>query len=137
MRAILDTNVLVSMALAKGGPFESIWRAWRTGRFDVLSCTQLIEEVGRVIERPKLADLIDPATRKALLKDLASLTIPVELDKPLPEFRDPKDRFLLALARDGHADVLITGDAALQDLVRFSETMILSPGEFRKALQHK
>ena len=38
--------------------------------------------------------------------------------------RDPKDNFLLALAKDGKADYLITGDKDLLDLKKFGKTKI-------------
>ena len=135
LRAILDTNVLVSMALAREGRFSSIWQAWRSGRFEVLSCRPLVEEIRDVLERPKLAKLVPAAARERILEDLAFLTISIELQEPFPEFRDPKDRFLLALARDGHADVLVTGDATLLDVIQFADTVIVSPADFMRALR--
>lgn len=135
MRVVLDTNILVSMALAQGGRFETIWSAWTAGRFHILSAAPLLDEVEAVLQRPTLASILDVATREALLPDLATLTVTAELDEPWPDFRDPKDRFLLALARDGRAGVLVTGDGALLDLARWSETVIVTPADFAQALQ--
>ncbi len=44
--------------------------------------------------------------------------------------RDPKDNFLLALAKDGDADYLITGDADLLVLKEFEKTKIVTLAEF-------
>jgi predicted nucleic acid-binding protein len=49
--------------------------------------------------------------------------------------RDPKDNFLLALAKDGRADLLITGDKELLDLAVFEGTRIVSPSSFLKAFK--
>ena len=38
--------------------------------------------------------------------------------------RDPKDNFLLALAKDGKADFLLTGDKDLIDLKKIGKTKI-------------
>lgn len=38
--------------------------------------------------------------------------------------RDPKDNFLLALANDGKADYLLTGDKDLLELKKFGKTKI-------------
>lgn len=38
--------------------------------------------------------------------------------------RDPKDNFLLALAKDGKADYLLTGDKDLLALIKFGKTKI-------------
>lgn len=40
--------------------------------------------------------------------------------------RDPNDNFLLALAKDGKADYLLTGDKDLLDIVKFGKTKIIS-----------
>jgi len=46
-------------------------------------------------------------------------------------FRDrTKDNFLLALARDGNADYLITGDKDLRDMKVFEKTKIVTLNEF-------
>lgn len=135
MRVILDTNVLVSIALAQGGRFDAIWCSWREERFHVLSCAELLDEVSAVLARPKLAQHVGPDTRHALMRDLTTLTDTVRLDEPWPAFDDPNDRFLLALARDGYASALVTGDAALQGLVQFGDTVIVSPAGFMRALE--
>jgi hypothetical protein len=44
--------------------------------------------------------------------------------------RDPKDNFLLALAQDGKATHLITGDQDLLILKKFGRTNILTMGEY-------
>lgn len=38
--------------------------------------------------------------------------------------RDPNDNFLLALAKDGKADYLLTGDKDLLELKKFGKTKI-------------
>lgn len=48
--------------------------------------------------------------------------------------RDPKDNFLLALARDGNADYLISGDLDLLDMKEFEDTRIVTFYEFEKVL---
>ncbi|MBU1820688.1 MAG: putative toxin-antitoxin system toxin component, PIN family, partial [Bacteroidetes bacterium] len=44
--------------------------------------------------------------------------------------RDPKDNFLLALAKDGNATHLITGDKDLLVLKTMGETQILTIAEY-------
>jgi predicted nucleic acid-binding protein len=48
--------------------------------------------------------------------------------------RDPKDNFLLALAKDGLADYLITGDRDLLSVKKFGKTQIVTLNEFEKIL---
>jgi uncharacterized protein len=135
VRVILDTNVLVSVVLVRDGPLAAIWRAWRRGRFQVLMCDELTNEVRDVLTRPKLKRLVRGRERDDLLDDLETLSTSVVLEHPYPEFEDDGDRFLLALAAQGRADILVTGDGALQALERIGTTLIAAPADFARALQ--
>ncbi len=44
--------------------------------------------------------------------------------------RDPKDNFLLALAKDSKADYLLTGDNDLLDIKNFGKTKIITINNF-------
>ena len=46
--------------------------------------------------------------------------------------RDPKDNFILELAKDGKADYIITGDKDLIIMNPFNRTKIYSPTEFKE-----
>ena len=49
--------------------------------------------------------------------------------------RDPKDNFLLALAHDGKADYLLTGDNDLLVMKKFGRTKIVKISEFLKSMK--
>lgn len=134
MRVVLDTNILISLALVSNERTRPIWDAWRAQRFEVLACTELLNEVTAVLARPRLKRYVKPAASRALLTDLQRMTSMVQLEPPYPSFEDPADRFLLALARDGGADALITGDKALLTLGALGATVIASPADFVAAL---
>lgn len=50
--------------------------------------------------------------------------------------RDPKDNFLLALAKDGKAGYLLTGDKDLLDLIKFGKTKIKTITAFIDETKH-
>jgi hypothetical protein len=50
--------------------------------------------------------------------------------------RDSKDDFLLALAKDGKADYLLTGDKDLLEIKKNGKTIILMISEFLKNYSH-
>jgi uncharacterized protein len=135
VRVILDTNVLMSAVLVKDGPLAAIWRAWRRGRFRVLTCDELTNEVRDILARPKLKRVLDAGDRATLLRDLETLTENIALEHPYSEFADEGDRFLLALAVQGRADTLVTGDHALQELERIDTALIVAPADFVRALR--
>ena len=135
MRVVLDTNLFVSMVLAKGGTLETLWRLWRVRHFEVLSSQLLLDEVQSVLQRPKLAKLLSKARYATMLRNLETLTLSVILEGPYPAFSDPDDRFLLAMVREGGADVLVTGDKALLELKTFAGVPVVSAVEFLRLLE--
>ena len=48
MRAVLDTNLLCSAPLTTGGLTDRLYRAWREGRFQLLTSEEQREEFRRV-----------------------------------------------------------------------------------------
>ena len=73
------------------------------------------------------------------MKCLTYLTHSLILSKLKVKFRfvGTKDDFLLALAKDAHADFLITGDKDLLSLGTFKQTEILNITEFEKRIVNK
>jgi uncharacterized protein len=54
----------------------------------------------------------------------------VKVQTKIEVCRDPKDNFLLSLSVDGNADILLTGDKDLLDLIKFGETKIMTISDF-------
>ena len=76
------------------------------------------------------------STRRIYAKLVAFLNRKAELIKAssvVDACRDPKDNFLLALAKDGNADYLITGDLDLRTMKKFGNTKIVSLSDFEAA----
>jgi uncharacterized protein len=90
----------------------------------------LLSEVEDVLTRPKLSRYLDTEDIKAFMEQVTTLGEAVTVEQPHPEFRDPKDRYLLAMLRDGEADVLVTGDIRLLELEAFEEKPIMNPTTF-------
>jgi uncharacterized protein len=131
MRVVFDTNILVSMALAKHGTMQALKKAWREGGFSVLSCDELVTEVKEVLEYPRLASLLTTEAKRTILTELDTLVESVTLRKPFPTFDDDEDdRFLLALLRDGEADCLVTGDKKLLALKQVDGKPVLGAAAF-------
>jgi putative PIN family toxin of toxin-antitoxin system len=56
----------------------------------------------------------------------------IEINSEVDICRDPKDNFLLATARDGKAEFIITGDVDLLELGSFEGTKIIDYQSFDK-----
>jgi putative PIN family toxin of toxin-antitoxin system len=131
MRVVLDTNVLISALISPSGAADRIYKDWRVGNFDLVSCEHQLDEVRRVTRRPALKSLIRPAEAGRLVKLVRHLAIMVD---PLPSVNaspDPWDNFLLATALKSRADYLVTGDKKdLLALVHFGRTRIVTVRQF-------
>ena len=136
MRVIFDTNVLISLSLGGGPTMERLGRAWRSGEVELLVAEALLDEFVEVAARPHLVTRYrTPEVVGEFVQDLRSGGEWVAIAEPYPGAPDEGDRFLFALAREGRADVLVTGDRALLELGRFEDTLILSPRAFAERLE--
>ena len=59
-----------------------------------------------------------------MLSTFEPFTDLIEVNSIVTICRDSKDNFLLALAKDGKADYLLTGDKDLLELKKFGKTKI-------------
>lgn len=132
MRAVLDSNVLISALISTGSPPDFIYRAWRKRRFTLVTSRAQLAELQRASRYPKLQKLVPPREFGALINRLHGALV---LDK-LPRVDislDSADNYLLAMAAAAEADFLVTGDArGLLRLKKFGSTRILAPSSFLK-----
>ena len=134
MRVILDTNVLLAALISPHAPPDTIYRAWRAGRFDLLTSQVQLDELRRVSRYPKLKAIL-PAHRIGTMINNLQRAIMLDPISALPdglEADDPNDTFLLAMALVGEVDYLITGDrrAGLLRRGHIGRTRIVTPVVF-------
>ena len=135
MRVILDTNVLLGALISPHGTPDAIYRAWRAGRFELLTSQVQLDELRRASRYPKLKAILTAHRVGTMVNNLQRAIVLPALP-PLPEgisANDPDDDFLLSMALVGEADCLVTGDRRAGLLGRGSlrRTRILSPAVFR------
>ncbi len=131
MRVVLDTNILFSALISPHGAPDVIYRAWRAARFEVVTSQSQLDEIRRASRYPKLQAVLQPAKVGTMLNNLQralvleNLTLTIEAD-------DPDDSFLLAMALQGDADYLVTGDrrAGLLQRGHIKRTRIVTPAVF-------
>jgi putative PIN family toxin of toxin-antitoxin system len=126
VRVFLDTNVLVS-AFATRGLCADVFRHI-LAEHDLIIGEVIIVELRRVLrDRIKIPDPINPSIEQ-LLRDQIVVLKPLE-PHPLP-IRDAYDRWVLASAVAGEADVLITGDSDLLKIGSQAPIKIVDPRGF-------
>jgi putative PIN family toxin of toxin-antitoxin system len=128
MRVVVDTNILVSAALKKKSMpgMAALLVERRGGRLKSLATEQQLFEV---VARPRLASLIDPETQAWLRKLMGAAEL-VTITERIAACRDPTDDKFLELAVNGHADLIVSGDADLLALNPFRDIPIITPAAF-------
>jgi len=99
------------------------------GRFTMLVSRPLLEELADVIQRPKLAPYFpDPLSLVLLIEAMGVIVEPMNVLDEIPD--DPDDNRVLEAAQTGHADVIVSGDKHLLDLIVFDGIAIIRPAAF-------
>jgi uncharacterized protein len=125
MRVILDTNLLISALLSKNLR-ERLEIVVIEPNLNLLVCNELLDEFYNVIQRPKFNKYISQSQLNDYMNFLQPKFNYIQLISKIDIYRDHADNFLLALAKDGNADYLITGDNDLLVLSNFEQTRIVT-----------
>src|SRR5271155_4792888 len=128
MRIVLDTNVLVSAALKRQST-PGIAAHTIEQRGGMLKSLVTEQQLFEVVARPYFDTLIDADTR-AWLEKLMTAAELVDITERIAACRDPTDDKFLELAVNGHADLIVTGDADLLALNPFRDIPIVTPAVF-------
>jgi putative PIN family toxin of toxin-antitoxin system len=131
VRAVIDTNVLLSGLLWPGKPHRLIEQI-RAGALIFLSSPALLAELAEVVARPKFKGALarsgtNPELMLAQVRLLAEVIDPPPLQESVS--RDPDDDVVLALAVAARADLIITGDQDLLVLGVYAGIPIVSASD--------
>jgi putative PIN family toxin of toxin-antitoxin system len=133
VRVFLDTNVLVSAFAARGLCADVVRHV--LAEHELLTGEVNLAELRRVLRRRlgAPADTVEAIER--LLRDQVVVPRP---KRPVDiAVRDPDDAWVLASAVAGKADVLVTGDRDLLDLVGRAPVQILDARGFWELVRRR
>jgi len=136
IRAVIDTNVIVSGLIRPRGAPGNILRALRDRRFLALVSTPILEELVAILTRPWLQGRygIEDDDVRDFLRLLASRTELVEPTTRIRQCRDPHDDMFLKAAVEGQAARLVSGDADLLAIGSIGDARIVTPAGFVREL---
>ena len=128
-RVVIGVNVLVSELISAETGF--VRNLFNKQKYTVLISDTLLDEFQRVTERLRMRKYFTKEDAARAQRRLMGLSEHVDANPPFPAIcRDAKDDYLLALAKAGKADILITGDKDLLILKRHGKTAITNPLAF-------
>jgi putative PIN family toxin of toxin-antitoxin system len=116
LRAVLDTNVIVSAALSRNAnsPTRELLKRWEREEFVLLICNALNDEIiEKLIERD--VPTLTIAQQTALLKELAEW-VEVPDDAVIKVLSDADDDVIVACAVQGKAQYIVTYDPHFDSL---------------------
>ncbi|MEO6168565.1 MAG: putative toxin-antitoxin system toxin component, PIN family [Chitinophagales bacterium] len=104
-------------------------------RIKFLFSNELLNEISVAGTKPKLKKYFSSNALQEMLLNMEDYIELVEVKSKINICRDIKDNFLLALAKDGRADFLLTGDKDLLTLQKYGKTEILSNSMFLEGMK--
>lgn len=140
MKAVLDTNVIISAYMAPASVPGTIIERWGAGAFEIIVSERLLAEYRRVMSYPRIQQ------KHRLTED--------EIDQSLTRFRkkgihtnpgvianvvaaDSDDDIFVACAVDGNADYIVSGDRHLLDIGEHEGIRVLRPVVFLALLDEE
>jgi uncharacterized protein len=137
MRAVVDTNVIVSGSLIRNGNEDRVLRAWQRGAFDLVVSPHLLEDLGRALfyEQIRERRWMTDADVVEFLEAVAAASVLVAGRRRVRASRDPDDDKFLAAALEARAAFVVTGDRDLLAIRRFRRVRIVRPATFLRVLR--
>jgi putative PIN family toxin of toxin-antitoxin system len=141
LRVVIEPNVFVSSLISRKGAPASLVQAWMEGFFDLVVSDAIITEIERVLSENRLKQVFNISEEHIarLVELLRKNTILVSGSAPVAGAVPPDtaDEMFLAAALDGNADVIISGDKDLLEIISFQGMAILTPRQFLDQIQSK
>ena len=123
MRAVLDTNVLIS-AIIRGGKPRQLVNALLGPRHTLILSEHIVAEFSLVSSDEKIRRYVDGDVVASFLGSVLSRATLVVPEGTVCVLGDADDN-ILAAAKAGDADVLVTGDKHLLELGNFGRTRVV------------
>src|SRR5688572_23011965 len=123
MTTVLDTNIWISLALARQLGYISFLV---DSGIAIASCDQLQSELSDVLNRKKFSKYFPSEYIERVLQIHELATDHFDITTIPDIVSDPKDNYLFALCRSSNADFFITGDKLLLDVGKYNDTKILT-----------
>ena len=132
MRVVIDTNILVSAAIAGRKPASVITWVINQPDYEWVVSEEILAEYQEVLSRRKLklTDVQKERWLNLIQGSTKLIEVSIEIDFP----RDQKDAKFIACALSANADFLITGDRDFTEVQSLENTLIISVSMFAESI---
>jgi putative PIN family toxin of toxin-antitoxin system len=133
LRAVLDTNIMVSVAFAKEGLARELRDMIAEEAFTLVTSEEIVKELYRVLFYPHIIQNFKPS-KNDINEFIAMILERADITKGLYEVKrikdDPTDNMFLACATEGKADYIVSRDPHLRNLKQFHGIKIIDVTSF-------
>ena len=131
MRAVIDTNVLISATFWTGKPKQLLNKV-RRGEVTFLTSEVLLDELKEILVRDDKSFKLSKEETSRVVKAMEDMAEIIKVYSKVSVCRHEQDNRLLECAIDGLADCIITGDLHLLNLRSFQGVKIVTVADFLK-----
>lgn len=133
IKAVVDTNVLVSGLFAESGSIAELMDLWLEERFEFVTSEKILSELYRILHKPTIQEHFKPSEGNIIeyldtIGEKATITPGLYQTDRLQ--KDPTDNIFLACALEAKADYIVSGDKHLRNLKQFHGIRIIDVKEF-------
>jgi uncharacterized protein len=131
IRAVLDTNIIISSIFWKGNPHEVVRRGIIRD-YQLVTSAEILDEVANKL---RIKFKFPEESIQELVDILLTYCQIIEPSSKFDIVKDKSDNKIIECAYDGKVHCIVTGDSDLLDLKEFKSIRILSAKEFLNMLR--
>ena len=140
LKAVIDTNIIISGTISPSGAPYEILEAWRNRKFMLVTSGPILKEVERVFNYPRIKSLNNLKEKeiKEIISAIKEYSIVTIGKSKIDEITaDPDDNMFLACALEAEADFIVSGDKHLLNLKTFQDIPIMKARRFIETLKQR
>ena len=130
MRVVIDTNIFVSSFF--GGKPRKIIDLWKEGKITLCLSKDILNEYIEVLHRIGLQDEVELEELLSLFTKSFNILFTTKTPRIKVVKDDPDDDKFIECAVALKAEVIITGDKAIEVIEEYMDIKILTPQQFLK-----
>lgn len=138
IKAVVDTNVLVSSIISSKSSPAKIINYWQERKFVLVTSEKILQETRRVLNYPKISKKYH-FNKEKVNELIHGFSLFSEVCKPAKKIsviqQDPEDNKFLEAALTAKVDFIVSGDSHLLNLKKYQGIKILTAKEFAKTLE--